>query len=70
MSKKNKQGRNQTLSSASKGRWRRISRGSTSVAITTISAIPRLSAFVAEQKKNRENYTKISFCFTNLKVQI
>ena len=35
------------LSSASRGRWRRISRGSASAAMTTNSEIPRLSVLVA-----------------------
>jgi len=41
------------LSSASKGRWRRISRGSASAAITTNSEIPLFKVLVAatQQKK-------------------
>lgn len=41
------------MSSASKGRWRRISSGSVSAAITTNSEMPLLSVFVAEQNQNQ-----------------
>jgi len=40
------------LSSASKGRWRRISKGSVSAAMTTNSAIPLFKVLVAAQYKN------------------
>jgi hypothetical protein len=39
-----------TLSSASNGRWRRISSGSVSAAITTNSEIPLLRVLVAEHR--------------------
>jgi hypothetical protein len=42
------------LSSQSKGRCKRISRGSASAARTMNSEIPRLSVFVAEIKDTRE----------------
>lgn len=41
------------MSSASKGRCRRISRGSVSAAITTNSEIPLFRVFVAGQRKGR-----------------
>jgi len=43
------------LSSASKGRWRRISSGSVSAAITTNSEIPLLSVLVAEKSRLYQN---------------
>lgn len=48
-----------TLSSASSGRWRRISSGSVSAAITTISEIPLFNVFVAETPQ-LESKTRIS----------
>lgn len=47
--------KNHTLSSASKGRWRRISSGSVSAAITTNSEIPLFRVFVAASKKHAIN---------------
>ena len=41
--------------SHSKGRWRRISSGSVSAAITINSAIPRFSVLVAKQGKDEKN---------------
>lgn len=50
--------KNTTLSSASRGRWRRISSGSVSAAITTNSDIPLFRVFVAAHRHTqKENQT-------------
>jgi hypothetical protein len=47
-----------TLSSASKGRWSRISSGSVSAAITTNSDIPLFRVLVAARKHKRHKLNK------------
>jgi len=56
--------RKSTLSSASNGRWRRISKGSVSAAITMNSAIPLFNVLVAATtpaitQKNTHKYLKL-----------
>jgi len=47
------------LSSASRGRWRRISRGSVSAAMTTNSEIPLFRVLVAANQVEQVHYSLI-----------